>query len=102
MSRFDLDSSLEQYQEIKNQEVLTEVVENHVNVLSCYKVTLDDLLKASPKQRVRRQALQKTAVAFSFLFIPNIAVAIMKNPLPTWPDTIAKPTVGKGFINIEH
>jgi len=65
LSRFDLDSSLEQYQECESQEVFADVVENYVKALSYYKVTLDDLLKVSPKQRDSRHALQKAALALS-------------------------------------
>lgn len=65
LSRFDRDSSLEQYQEAESQEVLAAVVENYVKVLSCYKVTLDDLVKISPKHRDSRQTLRKAAWALS-------------------------------------
>ena len=65
LSRFDLDTSQEQYQEIENQDAFAEVVENFVRVLCYYKVTLDDLLKVSPKQRDSKQTLQQAALALS-------------------------------------
>ena len=65
LSRFDLDTSQEQYQEIENQDAFAEVVENYVRVLCYYKVTLDDLLKVSPKQRDSKQTLLQAALALS-------------------------------------
>lgn len=65
LSRYDLDTSLEQYQENENQEVLAQVVEYFVRVLSDYNVTLDDLIKVSPKHKERKQTLTRVALALS-------------------------------------
>jgi len=65
LSRYDLDASQEQYQEIEKQDALAEVIENYVRVLCYYKVTLDDLLKVSPKQKDSKQTLLKAALALS-------------------------------------
>ncbi|KGK89088.1 RNA polymerase sigma factor SigI [Desulfosporosinus sp. HMP52] len=65
LSRYDLDTSQEQYQEIEKQDALAEVIENYVRVLCYYKVTLDDLLKVSPKQKDSKQTLLKAALALS-------------------------------------
>ncbi|GAB6151406.1 RNA polymerase sigma-I factor [Desulfosporosinus burensis] len=65
LSRYDLDTSQEKYQEIEKQDALAEVIENYVRVLCYYKVTLDDLLKVSPKQKDSKQTLLKAALALS-------------------------------------
>ena len=52
-------------EEIENQDAFAEVVKNYVRVLCYYKVTLDDLLKVSPKQRDSKQTLLKAALALS-------------------------------------
>ncbi|WP_298198430.1 RNA polymerase sigma-I factor [Desulfosporosinus sp.] len=65
LSRYDLDTTKEQYQENENQDAFAEVVENYVRVLWYYKVTLDDLLKVSPKQRDSKQTLLQAALALS-------------------------------------
>ncbi|MCB8816282.1 RNA polymerase sigma-I factor [Desulfosporosinus shakirovi] len=65
LSRFDLDASQEQYQETENQDAFAEVIEGFILVLSYYNVTLDDLLKVSPKQRDSKQNLLRAALALS-------------------------------------
>ena len=65
LSRYDLDTSLAQYQENENQELLAQVVEHFMHVLSDYNVTLDDLIKVSPKHKERKQTLTKVAFALS-------------------------------------
>jgi RNA polymerase sigma factor len=65
LSRYDLDTSQEQHQENKNQAVFAEVVENYVRVLCDYKVTLDDLVKVSPKHRDSKQTLIRASLALS-------------------------------------
>jgi len=65
LSRYDLDTSQEQYQENENQEVFAEVVESYVRVLCDYKVTLDDLVKVSPKHSDSKQTLTRAALVLS-------------------------------------
>ena len=65
LSRYDLDASQDQFQESESQNVLTEVVENYVRVLCAYKVTLDDLVKVSPKHKDSKQTLIRVALALS-------------------------------------
>lgn len=65
LSRYDLDASLEHYQENENQEVFTQVVENYVRVLCDYNVTLDDLIKVSPKHSDSKQTLTRAALVLS-------------------------------------
>ena len=65
LSRYDLDASQDQFQESKSQNVLAEVVENYVRVLCAYKVTLDDLVKVSPKHKDSKQTLITVALALS-------------------------------------
>ena len=65
LSRYELDTSLEQYQENENQKFFVQVLEHYVRVLCEYNVTLDDLIKVSPKHAERKQALTKAAVALS-------------------------------------
>ncbi|HWQ42424.1 MAG TPA: RNA polymerase sigma-I factor [Desulfosporosinus sp.] len=65
LSRYELDTSLEQYQENENQEFFARVLEHYVRVLCDYNVTLDDLIKASPKHTERKQTLTKAALALS-------------------------------------
>ena len=63
LSRYELDTSLEQYQEKENQEFFARVLENYVSVLCDYNVTLDDLMKVSPKHIERKQTLTRAALA---------------------------------------
>jgi len=65
LSRYDLDASQDLFQENENQNVFAEVVENYVRVLSVYKVTLDDLVKVSPKHKDSKQTLIRVALALS-------------------------------------
>jgi len=65
LSRYDLDASQDQFRENENQNVFAEVVENYVRVLRAYKVTLDDLVKISPKHNDSRQTLIRVALALS-------------------------------------
>lgn len=65
ISRYDLEVSQEQYQANENKVVLAEVVENFVRMLSEYGVTLDDLVKVSPKHRDSRETLIKVASTLS-------------------------------------
>ncbi|MBC2727417.1 RNA polymerase sigma-I factor [Desulfosporosinus sp.] len=65
LSRYDLDTSLEHYQENENQEVFAQVVENYVRVLCDYNVTLDDLIKVSPKHSDSKQTLIRAALVLS-------------------------------------
>ncbi len=63
LSRYDLDASQDLFQENENQNVFAEVVENYVRVLVAYKVTLDDLVKVSPKHKDSKQTLIRAALA---------------------------------------
>jgi len=65
LSRYELDSSLEQYQENENQEFFAQILEHYVRVLCDYNVSLDDLIKVSPKHTERKLALSKAALALS-------------------------------------
>ena len=65
LSRYELDTSLEQYQESENQEFFARVLEHYVRVLCDYSVTLDDLIKVSPKHRERKETLTRAALALS-------------------------------------
>lgn len=65
LSRYDLDASQDLFQENENQNVFAEVVENYVRVLVAYKVTLDDLVKVSPKHKDSKQTLIRAALALS-------------------------------------
>ena len=65
LSHYELDTSLEQYQENENQEFFAQVLEHFVRVLCDYNVTLDDLFKVSPKHSERKQTLSRAALALS-------------------------------------
>ena len=65
LSRYDLDASQDLFQENENQNIFAEVVENYVRVLGAYKVTLDDLVKVSPKHKDSKQILVRAALALS-------------------------------------
>ncbi|HZK83480.1 MAG TPA: RNA polymerase sigma-I factor [Desulfosporosinus sp.] len=65
VSRYAVDSSLELYQENENQEVFAQVIENYTRVLCDYNVTLDDLVKVSPKHSDSNQTLTKVALVLS-------------------------------------
>lgn len=65
LSRYELDTSLEQYHESENQEFFAQVLEHYVLVLCDYNVTLDDLIKVSPKHSERKETLIRAALALS-------------------------------------
>ena len=65
LSRYDLDTSQEQYQEDENKAVFADIVENYIQVLCDYKVTLDDLVKISPKHIDSKQTLLRASFALS-------------------------------------
>ena len=65
LSRYELDTSLEHYQESENQEYFTQVLEQYVRTLCDYNVTLDDLIKVSPKHSERKKTLIRAALALS-------------------------------------
>nr|WP_066639032.1 RNA polymerase sigma-I factor [Desulfolucanica intricata] len=60
-SRYDVEYSCEQFHMSEKQEILAEVVANYIEVLRQYGVTLDDLVKVSPKHRDRKDTLTKVA-----------------------------------------
>jgi RNA polymerase sigma factor len=65
LSRYELDTSQEQYQENENEAVFAEVVEKYILVLCDYSVTLDDLITVSPKHKDRKQTLIRASLALS-------------------------------------
>jgi len=65
LSRFDLQYSSEQYQETENQAILAEVLESYMEILAQYGVTLDDLVKVSPKHKDSKETLLTVAVKLS-------------------------------------
>lgn len=65
LDRYELDASLEQYQENENHEFFARVLEHYVRVLCDYNITLDDLMKVSPKHSDRKQTLIRAALALS-------------------------------------
>ena len=79
MSRYDLAASQEQYQENENQEVFAGVVEHYVRTLSEYGITLDDLVKVSPKHKDSKKTLLRAASALSYN--PSLMAHLKKNKL---------------------
>lgn len=65
LSQFDLQYSSEQYQETENQAILAEVLESYMETLAEYGVTLDDLVKVSPKHKDSKETLLTVAVKLS-------------------------------------
>jgi len=65
LSRYELDTSQEQYQENENEAIFAEIVEKYILVLCDYKVTLDDLIIVSPKHNERKQTLIRASLALS-------------------------------------
>lgn len=61
LSRHDVAMSTEQYLADRQQAVLADVVEEYVKVLEQYSVTLDELVKVSPRHRDSKETLQKVA-----------------------------------------
>lgn len=64
-STFDVEFSYNQYQEKQQQENFEEVVERYVAELANYGVTLDDLVKVSPKHRDSKETLVAVARSLS-------------------------------------
>ncbi|ACV62443.1 RNA polymerase, sigma 28 subunit, FliA/WhiG subfamily [Desulfofarcimen acetoxidans DSM 771] len=62
LRRYDEEYSYEQYQEVEKQAVLAEVVESYIKVLWEYGVTLDDLVKVSPRHKNRKETLMMVAL----------------------------------------
>lgn len=65
LSRYDLEASQEQYEEGQHKTEFAQVVENYVRVLKAYGVTLNDLVKISPKHRDSKQTLIRVALALN-------------------------------------
>jgi RNA polymerase sigma factor len=65
LSRFDLEHSNKQYQEAESQALFADVVEGYIETLNEYGVTLDDLVKVSPKHRDSRETLMNVALRLS-------------------------------------
>lgn len=61
LSRHDLESSCQRYHEGEKQAVFAEVVEDYMRELGQYGVTLDDLVKVSPKHRDSKETLLRVA-----------------------------------------
>ncbi|MFZ5646559.1 MAG: RNA polymerase sigma-I factor [Bacillota bacterium] len=62
LSRYDLEYSRDQYYEDEKQADFSEVVEIYMEVLNQYGVTLDDLIRVSPKHRDSKETLMKVAL----------------------------------------
>ncbi|MFA7468377.1 MAG: sigma-70 family RNA polymerase sigma factor [Desulfotomaculaceae bacterium] len=65
LSRHDIIASTELYQEGQQQAVLAAVVDEFINVLKQYSVTLDELVKISPKHRDSKETLQQVALCLT-------------------------------------
>lgn len=65
LSRHDVIASTEHYKEGQQQAVLAAVVEDFINVLKQYSVTLDELVKISPKHRDSKETLQHVALCLA-------------------------------------
>lgn len=79
LSGYAADTSLAQYQENENQEVFTQVVEDYVRVLYDYNVTLDDLVKFSPKHSDSKRTLTNVALVLSEM--PELMEHLQKHKL---------------------
>lgn len=60
-STYDVEYSYNQYQEKQQQENFEEVVDRYISELANYGVTLDDLVKVSPKHRDSKETLMTVA-----------------------------------------
>ena len=65
LSRHDVIASTEQYNEHSQQAVFAAVVEEYIDVLAQYSVTLDELVKISPRHRDSKETLQKVALTLA-------------------------------------
>ncbi len=65
LSRHDIIASTELYQEGQQQAVLAAVVDEFISVLKQYSVTLDELVKISPKHRDSKETLQQVALCLA-------------------------------------
>ncbi|SFG77070.1 RNA polymerase sigma factor [Desulfotomaculum arcticum] len=64
-SQYDIAYSTKQFHEEQNQAALAGVVEEFIEVLGQYRVTLDDLVKVSPKHRDSRETLSRVALCLA-------------------------------------
>lgn len=62
LSRYDMEKSKGMHFEAEKQEFLGQVVEDYIEVLGQYGVTLDDLVKVSPKHKDTKENLMKIAM----------------------------------------
>jgi RNA polymerase sigma factor len=65
LSRYDMEQSKEIHLAAKKQEFLGQVVEDYIEVLGQYGVTLDDLVKVSPKHKDSKENLMKIALTLA-------------------------------------
>jgi len=65
LNRHDVSASTELYLESQQQALLAAVVEDYVNALKQYSVTLDELVKISPKHRDSKETLQQVALCLA-------------------------------------
>ncbi|AGA68878.1 RNA polymerase sigma-I factor [Desulfitobacterium dichloroeliminans LMG P-21439] len=79
LSRYDMNLSQEQYQEEQKKMQFAEVIENYVRVLNEYGVTLDDLVKVSPKHRDSKETLIR--VTLTLVNYPHLLAQLKKQKL---------------------
>ena len=79
LSRYDMNFSQEQYHEEQKNTQFAEVIENYVRVLSEYGVTLDDLVKVSPKHRDSKETLIR--VTLTLVHYPHLLAQLRKQKL---------------------
>lgn len=65
LSYFDAKASEAVFQEQEQCANLQEIIEHFIEVLSVYEVTLDELVKVSPKHKTTKAAMQKAAILLS-------------------------------------
>jgi len=65
LGRYDILKSIEQYQENQQRAFLIGTVEEYVSVLEQYSITLDELIRISPKHKDSREQLQQVALCLA-------------------------------------
>ncbi len=65
LGRHDILKSVEQYQENQRRAFLSGTVEEYVSVLEQYSITLDELIRISPKHKDSREKLQQVALCLT-------------------------------------
>lgn len=79
LSRYDMEKSKGMHFEAEQQEFLGQVVEDYTEVLGQYGVTLDDLIKVSPKHKDTKENLMKIAMMLANQ--PNLLEYLTRNKL---------------------